>query len=88
MLHIKFQVPRSSGSLVLQPTTGVTDRWTDGQTDRPKPICPLNFFETLQSTVEEKIKKKKKKKRRERKMDLQVANPTEYNERKNKNGTQ
>ena len=89
MLHIQFQVPRSSGSLVLQPTTVVTDRWTDGQTDRPKPICPLNFFETLQSTVEEKIKKKKKKKRRrERKMDLQVANPTEYNERKNKNGTQ
>ena len=86
MLHIKFQVPRSSGSLVLQPTTGVTDRRTDGQTDRPKPICPLNFFEDLQSTVEEKIKKKKK--RRERKMDLQVANPTEYNERKNKNGTQ
>ena len=63
------------------------DGRTDGQTDRPKPICPLNFFETLQSTVEEKIKKKKKK-RRERKMDLQVANPTEYNERKNKNGTQ
>ena len=26
-----------------------TDRWTegrtDGRTDRPKPICPLNFFE-------------------------------------------
>ena len=67
------------------------DGRTDGQTDRPKPICPLNFFETLQSTVEEKIKKKKKKKkrrRRERKMDLQVANSTEYNERKNKNGTQ
>ena len=62
------------------------DGRTDGQTDRPKPICPLNFFETLQSTVEEKIKKKKR--RRERKMDLQVANPTEYNERKNKNGTQ
>ena len=63
MLHIKFQVPRSSGSLVLQPTTGVTDRRTDGQTDRPKPICPLNFFEALQSTVEEKIKKKKKKRK-------------------------
>ena len=31
-------------SLVLQPTKGVTDRQTDGQTDRPKPICPLNFF--------------------------------------------
>ena len=42
MLHIKFQVPSSSGSLV---TKGVTDRRTDGQTDGPKPICPLNFFE-------------------------------------------
>ena len=45
MLYIKFQVPSSSGSLVLQPTKGVTDRRRDGQTDRPKPICPLNFFE-------------------------------------------
>ena len=45
MLYIKFQVPSSSGSLVLQPPIGVTDRRTDGQTDRPKPICPLNFFE-------------------------------------------
>ena len=26
MLYIKFQVPSSSGSLVLQPTKGVTDR--------------------------------------------------------------
>ena len=34
MLHIKFQVPSSSGSLVLQPTKGITDRWKDGQTDR------------------------------------------------------
>ena len=34
MLYIKFQVPSSSGSLVLQPTKGVTDRRTDGQTDR------------------------------------------------------
>ena len=34
MLHIKFQVPSSSGSLVLQPTKGVTDRRTDGQTVR------------------------------------------------------
>ena len=41
MLHIKFQVPSSSGSLVLQPTKGVTDR----RMDRPKPICPLNVFE-------------------------------------------
>ena len=45
MLYIKFQVPSSSGSLVLQPTKGITDRRTDRQTDRPKPICPLNFFE-------------------------------------------
>ena len=45
MLYIKFQVPSSSGSLVLQPTKGVTDRRTDGQTDRSKPICHLNFFE-------------------------------------------
>ena len=45
MLYIKFQVPSSSGSLVLQPTKAVTDRQTDGQTDRPKPIYPLNFFE-------------------------------------------
>ena len=45
MLYIKFQVPSASGSLVLPPTKGVTDRRTDGQTDgqmdRPKPICPL-----------------------------------------------
>ena len=40
MLYIKFQVPSSSGSLVLQPTKGVTDRRMDGQTDRPKPISP------------------------------------------------
>ena len=45
MLYIKFQVPSPSGSLVLQPTKGVTDRRMDGQTDGPKPICPLNFFE-------------------------------------------
>ena len=31
MLYIKFQVPSSSGSLVLQPTKGVTDRRMDGQ---------------------------------------------------------
>ena len=29
MLHIKFQVPSSSGYLVLQPTKGVMDRRTD-----------------------------------------------------------
>ena len=34
MLYIKFQVPSSIGSLVLQPTKGVTDGRTDGQTDR------------------------------------------------------
>ena len=45
MLYVKFQVPSSSGSIVLQPTKGVTDRLTNGETDRPKPICPLNFFE-------------------------------------------
>ena len=53
MLYIKFKFPRSSGSLVLQPTKGITGRRTDGQMerrsdrqmDRPKPICPLNFFE-------------------------------------------
>ena len=32
MLYIKFQVPSSSGSLVLQPTKGVTDRRTDRRT--------------------------------------------------------
>ena len=41
MLYIKFQVPSSSSSLVLQPTKGVMDR----RTDRPKPICSLNFIE-------------------------------------------
>ena len=34
MLYIRFQVPSSNGSLVLQPTKGVTDRRTDGQTVR------------------------------------------------------
>ena len=45
MLHTKFQVPSSSGSPVLQPIKGKTDRRMDGQMDRPKPICPLNFFQ-------------------------------------------
>ena len=45
MLYIKFQVPSSSGSLVLQPPIGVTDRQTDGQMDGHKPVCPFNFFE-------------------------------------------
>ena len=40
MLYIKFQVPSSSGSLVLQPTKGVTDRRTDGQTDGPNQYAP------------------------------------------------
>ena len=31
MLHIKFQVPSSSGSLVLQPTKGRTYRRTERQ---------------------------------------------------------
>ena len=46
MLYIKFQVPGSSGSLVLQPTKGVTDRRTDGQTDRqtgPTNMPPKHF---------------------------------------------
>ena len=42
MLHIKFQVPSSGDSLVLQPTKGVMDRWTDRQMDRPKSICHNN----------------------------------------------
>ena len=33
MLYIKFKVPSSSGSLVLQPTKGVTDRQTDRRSD-------------------------------------------------------
>ena len=32
MLYIKFQVPSSSGSLVLQPTKGLTDSRTDRRT--------------------------------------------------------
>ena len=28
MLYIKFQISSSSGSLVLQPTKGIMDRWT------------------------------------------------------------
>ena len=36
MLHIKFQFPVSSrGSLVLQPTKGVTDRQTEAQSNKP-----------------------------------------------------
>ena len=86
MLHIKFQVPRSSGSLVLQPTTGVTDRWTDGQAQTNMP--PQLLRSSAAHSGRKNQKKKKRRRRRERKMNLQVANPTEYNERKNKNGTQ
>ena len=34
MLYIRYQVPSSSCSLVLQPAKGVTDRPADGQMDR------------------------------------------------------
>ena len=44
MLYIKFQVPRSIGSLVLQTTKGVTDRRTNRWTG-PNQYAPLNFFE-------------------------------------------
>ena len=37
MLYIKFQVPSLSGSLVLQPTKGVKDRWSDGQAQTNMP---------------------------------------------------
>ena len=37
MLYMKVQVPSSSGSLVLQPTKGVTDRRTDGQAQTNMP---------------------------------------------------
>ena len=40
VLHIKFQVPSSNSSLVLQPTKGVTDRRTDGQADGPNQYAP------------------------------------------------
>ena len=46
MLYIKFQVPSSSGSLVLQPTIGVMDRRTDERTDgQAQTNMPLNFFQ-------------------------------------------
>ena len=37
MLYIKIQVPSSSGSLVLQPTKGVTDRRTNRQVQTNMP---------------------------------------------------
>ena len=39
--HTKFQDPFPNGSLTGCKRNGQTD----GQTDRPKPICLLNFFE-------------------------------------------
>ena len=45
--YLKFQVSSSSGSLVLQTTKGVTDRRTDGQTDRwtgPNQYAPSTYF--------------------------------------------
>ena len=44
-VFIKFQVPSSSGSLVLKQTKGVMNGWMDRQMDGPKPIYSLNFFE-------------------------------------------
>ena len=38
MLNIKFQVPSSRGS------SFTTNKRRNGQTDRPKAICYLNFF--------------------------------------------
>ena len=49
MLYIKFRVPSSSSSLVLQPTKGVMDRRTDGQTQTN---MPLNFFEVWGINIE------------------------------------
>ena len=42
--HIKFQDPIFNRS---RPYASVTDRPTQPATDRPKTICPLNFFEVL-----------------------------------------
>ena len=55
-LHIKFQILCSSGSLVLQPTKGVTERRTDG----PKPIRPVNFFKVggIKTTCTSSYRKK------------------------------
>ena len=64
------------------------DGRTDGQAQTNMPPQLLRNSTEDSGRKNQKKKKKKKKRRRERKMDLQVANPTEYNERKNKNGTQ
>ena len=60
MLYIKFQVPSSSSSLVLQPTKGVTDKRMDGQMGRrtdgqAQTNTPLNFCEFGGITNIEKI---------------------------------
>ena len=44
MLYKKFQVPSSSGSLVLQPTKGVTDRRSDGQAQTNMPLQLLRSW--------------------------------------------
>ena len=44
MLYIKFQVPSSSGSLVLQPTKGVRDRRTDVQAQTNMPLQLLRSW--------------------------------------------
>ena len=56
------------------------DGRTDGQAQTNMPP------QLLRNSTEHsgRKNKKKKKRRRERKMDLQVANPTEYNERQKK----
>ena len=58
MLHIKFQVSRSSGSLVLQPTTGVTDRRTDRRTG-PNQYAPSTSSKLYRALWKKKYKKKK-----------------------------
>ena len=50
MLYIKFQVPSSSSSLVLQPTKGVTDR--RAQTNMP-PQLLLSWGHNNESTNNE-----------------------------------
>ena len=47
MLHIKYQVPSSNGSLVLQPTKGITDRRTDGRHSHKSKSGRLNIGPNL-----------------------------------------
>ena len=62
MLHINFQVPRSSGSLVLQPTTVVrTDRRSDGQAQTNMPP------QLLRNSTEHSGRKNQKKNKEEEK---------------------